>query len=79
MMDDILTFCDKTLENIKQEIANFKKNLKPSIKKESLNEMEKTIKNNAETAEIVSDSNGIRDDNYLFHKLTLNHLSSWVK
>lgn len=39
MMRDIVTFCDKTLE-----IANCKKNLKSSMKKEEFNKIEKATK-----------------------------------
>ena len=59
MMEDIVTFCDKTLKSTKQEIANCENNLKSSMKKEEFNEIEKN--EIEEATKIVLDDASLRN------------------
>ena len=66
-MESFLTFYDKTLENTKQEISNFEKNLKSSLKNEEFNEIEKTVKDNEEATKVVLERHKFKKFSYLKH------------
>ena len=63
MMEGIVTFCDKTLENTKQEIANCEKNF--IHEKEKFNKIEKTTKGIEEATKIVLERRKFKKFNYL--------------
>ena len=67
MMKDIVTFCEKAIENTKEEIVNSKKNLKSFFKKKEFDKIEKTIKDNEEAAKVVLEMHKFQEFNYLKH------------
>ena len=65
MIEDIVTFCEKTLENTKQKIENCVRNLKSFMIKEEFNVIEKRIEDNEEATKILLKRDKFKKFNYL--------------
>ena len=73
LMKDIVTFCDKTIGKINEDIKNTECTLKSATKKEEFEQIEGAIKTNEESTKRLLQQKKFKKLNILKHKPQTSH------